>query len=171
MPDQVEQLLRFEITRTKSDLYRSIFYATLHEPTFYFTAAVPAGVVYLILAHIPHRWLFTLASYVWFLFLIPNSWVRRNRKEPGLLGPITYVLSSTGIFSEHRNAPNETLWTATVAWSLISGVKESRKYIFIRLARDRFHLIPKAQLGDQETQVLRTILRQRVSKNVKLFAT
>ena len=173
MPDQAEQLLRFEITRTKSDVYRSILYASLHAPALYLSAALPAGVVYLILAlaNIPHRWLFTLASYVWFLLIIPNSWARRNRKEPGLLGPITYVLSSEGIFSEHRNAANETLWTASTAWSLISGATESKKYIFIRLARDRFHLIPKAQLRNEQTQVLRTILLQRVAKNVKLVAT
>src|SRR5580700_1738521 len=137
MSDQAEQLLRFEITRTKSDVYRSIFYASLHAPAFYFIAAVPAGVVYLILARIPHRWMFTLVSYVWFLFVIPSSRARRNRKEVGVLGPITYVLSSDGIFSEHRNAANETLWTASTAWSLISGVRESKKYIFIRLAKDK----------------------------------
>lgn len=170
MPDQAEELLRFEITRTKSDVYRSILYASLHAPAFYFTAAVPAGVVYLILAHIPHRWWFTLASYVWFLLIIPRSWARRNRKEPGSLGPITYILSSEGIFSEHRNGANETIWTATTAWSLISGATESKKYIFIRLARDKFHLIPKSQLRDEQTQVLRTILRERVPKNIKLFA-
>jgi hypothetical protein len=172
MPNQAEPSLMFEITRTKSDLYRAIFYTALRAPGLYFIAAVPAGVVYMMLAfaHIPHRWLFTLASYVWFLFVIPRSWARRNRKEPGLLGPITYVLSPDGVFSEHRNAANEALWTASTAWSLISGARESKNYIFIRLARDKFHLIPKVQLGSEQTALLRTILRERVPKNVKLYS-
>ena len=171
MPDQAEQLLRFEITRTNWDVYRAILWVSLHAPAFYFIAAVPAGVVYLILARIPHRCLLTLASYVWFLLVIPNSWARRNRKEPGMLGPVTYVLSPDGIFSEHRDAADETLWTATTAWPLITGATESRKYIFIRLAGQKFHLIPKAQLGNQQAQLLRTMLQDRVPKNVSLFAT
>jgi hypothetical protein len=144
MSDQPEELLRFEVTRTKSDVYRSILYTSIRAPAFYFVAALPAGVVYLLLAHIPFRWIFTLASYVWFLLVIPNSWARRNGKEPGMLGPITYVLSPDGIFSQHRNVANERLWTNTISWSLVAGVTESGKYVFIRLARDKFHLIPKA---------------------------
>jgi hypothetical protein len=171
MPERPERLLTFQVTCTKSDIFRFFRHTSIRTPVYYVAAAGPTAVVYLIflLTHIPHRPWFTLASYAAFLFVIPRSWARTATKEPGQLEPVIYALSAEGISTEYRNASTGESWKSDVSWALARGAAETKRYIFIRLARDKFQLIPKGQLGADQIGLLRRILRERVTGTVKLL--
>jgi len=173
MPDLPEQSVNFQVTCTKRDIFRALRYTYVRSPGYYYVAAAPTAVCELILffARIPHWPWFTLPLYGIFLFVIPRSWARRAMKEPGQMEPITYALSTVGISTEYRNASTGESWKSDVSWAFVTGAAETKRYIFIRLARDKFQLIPKGQLGADQIGLLRLILRERVTGTVKLFSS
>ena len=83
-------------------------------------------------------------------------------KYPGMLSPITLLFSNSGIASELANEDSRTNWT------LVTGALESTEFIFIGMRRGTYFLVPKLQLTADQIARLKDILRQHVSKNLKL---
>jgi len=154
--------LTLKIAYTKADQWRSIYYDSIRKPPFWIAALIPAAVVLTTLSESPFRWVTAIATSLILLVLIPYSKVRSSLKIKAILAPSTFVFSDAGVSAEYLNAKN------TADWSLVTGANENSQFIFVRMQRSSFHLIPKAQISSGDAAKLREVLRQHVRKNVSL---
>lgn len=156
--------LTLKIAYTKADLWRSIYYDSVRKPLFWIAALVPAAVIFATLSESAFRWVAAIATALILLMLIPYLRVRSSLKTKAILAPITFVFSDAGVSAEYVNGKN------AADWSLVTGAHENSQFIFVRMQRSSFHLIPKAQIGSGEATMLRQMLRQRVRKSVSLHS-
>jgi hypothetical protein len=154
--------LTLKISYTKADLWRSIYFDSILKPLFWIAALIPAAIVFTTLSESPFRWVAAIAAALIIIVLIPYLRVRSSLKTKAILAPITFVFSDAGVSAEYVNGKN------AADWSLVTGADENSQFIFVRMQRGSFHLIPKAQIGGGKATKLREILRQHVRKNVSL---
>lgn len=83
-------------------------------------------------------------------------------KNPNFHGPLVYTFSGDGILTECKHA------SGRADWQLVKAVSESGRYIFVRMASGCFHLVPKNQVPEADTAILKGILRTFVKGKVQL---
>ena len=79
-------------------------------------------------------------------------------KTPGVLDPITYTFTQNGVTAQYTNATNQA------DWSLVKGCYETSEFIFIKMQRGSFHLVPLRQVTNQQVAALRGALRTHLSE-------
>jgi hypothetical protein len=160
-PDQCESLA-IKVLYEKSDLYSASLLNAMRHPLFWIAPFAIGSIVYQSLSTHEYGWIIALAVGLVSFSLIPYSAARASVKMPGVLAPITYILSVDGVTAQFENGRN------TAAWSLVKGASETGKYIFIQMQRGTFHLMPKRQMTNDQVMLLRQMLREHVSAKVRL---
>ncbi len=161
-PNQIAELL-LPVRLTKADLYRASFLNAIRSKIFWIAPLGIGFIVANLLGNNPYRWYATVFAVLSYVFLVPYGSARTSAKNPGVLAPITYSLSDAGVSAQYVNG-------ATVAdWSLVLGAFESSRYVFIKMQRGSFHLVPKAQVGAQDFINLRQILREKLGKKASVL--
>ena len=166
--------LRFQITYRSIDLYKAAFVYSMRRLRFW-TPVLGTFGGFLIIAGLNYRRsdslqptfvllgvaLSTLAGLVLSALLVLLQ-TRSFTKYPGILSPIWFSFSSSGVVSElvHQKSSAD--------WSLMTGAVESAEFIFIGMQRGTYYVIPKAQLTADQVVRLKDILRRYVAKNIRL---
>ena len=152
--DQSELALRVKLG--KADVYSAVLANSMRHPIFWmFPIGVGSGLYSAVSQH-SYGWMLAIAATLVSFSVIPISTARASAKMPGILAPITYRFSPEGIAVEYENAKS------SAAWSLVKGARETGKFIFIKMQRGTFHLVPKNQMTEEQAIVLRQLLKARV---------
>jgi hypothetical protein len=152
--DQSELALRVKLE--KSDVYSAVLANSMRHPIFWmFPIGVGSGMYAAVSQH-NYGWMLAVAATLVSFTLIPISTARASVKMPGVLAPITYRFSREGIAAEYENAKS------SAAWSLVKGARENGKFIFIKMQRGTFHLVPKNQMTEEQAILLRRLLKAHV---------
>ena len=154
--------LALRITLTKKVLRKAVYYNCVRTPWCWAIAVIVVIISSFKASRDPYEWVPVSIITVVIILLIPYSVARASLKSAALLAPITYTFSDRGVSAEYINGKNNA------DWSLVTGAAEGSGFIFIKMQRGSFHLIPKNQITDEEARTLRQILREHVQKNVSL---
>lgn len=168
MADQTQAItIRFQLS--KSDVYRALVRNIVRKA--WFLALVPiVGVSSVLIALLePAKYgdqlysgVLTILFGAFFFLGVPYAQARSAMKNPSFRGPLVYTFSGEGILTEGKYA------SGRMDWELVKGVSESDRYIFVRMAQDCFHVIPKNQVSEADTSTLKSILRTCVKGKVRL---
>lgn len=168
MADQT-QAITISFQLSKPDLYRALFRNTIRKA--WFLAFLPVvGLSSVIMASLEpaaygdqlYSGVLTIFVGVFFVFGIPYLQTRSTMKDPSFRGPLVYTFSGEGILTESKCA------SSRVDWVLVKRASESSRYIFVHMLQGCFHIIPKNQVSEADTAILRGILRTCVRGKVQL---
>jgi YcxB-like protein len=106
--------------------------------------------------------LMALAFGILVFVIGPYLQVRSALKNPNFHGELTFRFSGEGIEESGQHA------SGRMDWSLVKGVSETRRYIFVHMKQGGFELIPKDKLTSQEVTVLKSVLRAHAPGKVSL---
>jgi YcxB-like protein len=158
--DQSE--LALQVKLKKADIYSAVLANSIRLPIVWlFPIGVGSG-MYTALSQYKYGWIFAAAVALLSFWLIPLSAAHASAKMPGVLAPITYSFSDGGITAEYEKAKS------SADWSLVKGARETDKFLFIKMQRGTFHLIPKGQMTEVQATLLRQLLRAHVPANVRI---
>jgi hypothetical protein len=160
-PDQYGDLT-IQVRYEQSDLYSAGLMNSMRRPLFWMAPFSIGSIVYQSLSAHEYGWVVALVVGLFSFSLIPYPAARASAKMPGVLAPITYTFSVDGVTAQYENGKN------SAAWSLVKGASETKKFIFIKMQRSTFHLVPKRQIAKDQAILLRQILRKHVPAKVRL---
>jgi YcxB-like protein len=162
VPDYAD-LLRLRFTLKKSDIYRASYSNVARGPALLFLIIVCLALGFISRDQGLKGWI-GAAALGFALFLILPYWnARVTFKNPDVLAPMTLAFGTDGLAAEFEHGTN------SAAWALVKGATETKPFIFIKMLRGTFHLVPKSQLTREELATLRQILEEHVLRKVRLF--
>ena len=171
MTDQAESV-QVKVHFCKSDLYRAVLTNSMRQPLFWI---MPFGVAAGFFAGLTSAAAETsglvgvyagagaLIIGVLSFGLIVYLSVRTTIKTPGVLDPITYTFTQDGVTAQYTKGMNQA------DWSLVRGCYETSRFIFIKMQRGTFHLVPLPQVTSEQATALRAILRTHLPAKSNRF--
>ncbi|MGE0045852.1 MAG: YcxB family protein [Hyphomonadaceae bacterium] len=102
--------------------------------------------------------LFLVVMFTGVFFVTGMFAVQRTLKMPGMKDPVRYALSNKGIAVEASSGQSQLSWAHYVR------AKETPEFFLIALASRQAHIIPKAQLSEEQAARLRGVLAQFIKR-------
>lgn len=157
-----DEALTIPVHLEKSDIYSAVLINSMRSPLNWLTPLWVAALVYHLVSDYKYGWIVAFVMSLFSFFIILFSVARASLRMQGVLTPITYTLSGDGITAQFENGKN------SADWSLVKGASETSKYIFVKMQRGSFHLVPKRQITEDQAVRLRQILRRHSPVKVRL---
>jgi YcxB-like protein len=154
--------LSLQITLSRRDLRKAIYYNMFRAPWFWAIVAIAVIIILSRLNGDPGGLIGAIVGSFVVVLLIPYSTARAGMKSAAVLAPMTLKFSDRGVSAEYINGKN------SADWSLVKGASEAIGFIFVKMQRGTFHLVPKNQITAEQADELRKILREHLKRNVSL---
>ena len=149
-------LLELRFHYDKSDIYLATIWNCLRTPSV-FAAPIAFMISFYIVSTSIYSWAYAILGGILIFCLNLYFSARSTLNKPAILDPITLAFREDGVGVEFSNEDAHT-----ASWSLIEGVYENEKFVFLRMRGRGLNFIPTNKITDSERNALREILREHV---------